>query len=377
MKLPATGYFVTVGIFRLFHTKTDIRVQFPEQTVAQMTGSDKFSLLSCKWTVVDDELHGNGRLRNFLERDRFRIFRRAERISDRNIRNSGNCHDRSDPGFFDFHFIQTVKFIKFADLYFLLFVRIMMVDEHHFLIDCDRSVVHFADTDPSHIFIIIDRTDQNLSWSFRIALRSRNVIDDRLKQRFHIFLFIGQIQNGNSGFSGCIDKRAVQLLVGCVQIHEKFQYFIDHFVRTCFRAVDLVDADDDRKIQLQRFAEYEFGLRHCALKCIDNEDDTVDHFQNTFHLAAEIGMSRCVDDVDLCSFVKNCGIFREDRDSAFSLNIVGIHDTFRNFLILAEYTALFEQFIDQCCLTVVDMGDDRNISDVFSFCLHNITLFLL
>ena len=52
-------------------------------------------------------------------------------------------------------------------------------------------------------------------------------------------------------------------------------------------------------------------------------------------------MSGRIDDVDLGSFVIDSSIFGENRDSTFSLNIVGVHDTFRNILIFAEYTALF------------------------------------
>ena len=52
-------------------------------------------------------------------------------------------------------------------------------------------------------------------------------------------------------------------------------------------------------------------------------------------------MSGRIDDVDLGSFVIDCSIFGENRDSTLSFNIIGVHDTFRNILILTENTTLF------------------------------------
>ena len=46
-----------------------------------MSGSDEFTFLSGKRGIIDDKVHGNRRFRNFLERNRLRMFRGAERIS--------------------------------------------------------------------------------------------------------------------------------------------------------------------------------------------------------------------------------------------------------------------------------------------------------
>ena len=47
-----------------------------------------------------------------------------------------------------------------------------------------------------------------------------------------------------------------------------------------------------------------------------------------------------VDDVDFGIFVINSCIFGKNRDTTFPLDIVGVHDTFLDFLIRTEYTAL-------------------------------------
>ena len=85
MKLTTSGYFETVSTVSLLHTKADIGVQLTEQTVAQMTGSDEFSFCTGERAVIDIKLHGDGRLRNLLERNCFRRFRCTQSISDMQI----------------------------------------------------------------------------------------------------------------------------------------------------------------------------------------------------------------------------------------------------------------------------------------------------
>ena len=81
-------------------------------------------------------------------------------------------------------------------------------------------------------------------------------------------------------------------------------------------------------------------------------------------------MSGSVHDIDLSSFIIYSSVFTQDRDSPFPLEIIGVHDPFLYCLIFAKYTALPEQTIYQCGFAVVNMGDDRHVSDIFSFLLH-------
>ena len=140
-----------------------------------MTGSYKFTFLTCQRAVIYHKMHGDGRLGDLLERDRFRIFHVTQGITDVNLRDTGNSNDRTDACFLYFYFIQTFKFIQFTYLYFFLLGRIVMVHQHHFLVDSDLTVVYFTDTDTTYIFIVVDGTDQNLGTCIRITLRSRDV----------------------------------------------------------------------------------------------------------------------------------------------------------------------------------------------------------
>ena len=174
-----------------------------------MAAGNIFSFFAGQRRIVYNKLHGDCRLRNFLEGNRAGIVRRTERVSDMNIRNTGNSHDGADVRFFHFCFVQAVKFIQLADFNLFLLVRFMVIDNYYFLIDADGSVIHLADSDPSYIFIIVDGTDQYLGSGFRITFGSRNILKDCLKKRNHIPAGNIHIQCGGAGFGGGKNKGAV------------------------------------------------------------------------------------------------------------------------------------------------------------------------
>ena len=110
----------------------------------------------------------------------------AEGVTDANIGNTGDGNDRANACFLDFNFIQTIKFIELADFYLGLFIGVMMVTDDNFLVYLDCAVVNLADTDTSYIFVVIDGADQYLGACIGISLGSGDIIDNGLKQGFHI-----------------------------------------------------------------------------------------------------------------------------------------------------------------------------------------------
>ena len=128
------------------------------------------------------------------------------------------------------------------------------------------------------------------------------------------------------------------------------------------------------QIQLQGLLEHEFCLGHGPFKGVHHQDHAVHHLKDTLYLAAEIGMAWRVDDIDLYTFIKYCGILRKDRDTALSLNVIGVHDALHHFLVGAEHAALAQKLIHQSGLAVVYMGNDRYVSDILAFDLHKTPL---
>ena len=51
-------------------------------------------------------------------------------------------------------------------------------------------------------------------------------------------------------------------------------------------------------------------------------------------------MTRSINDVDLGAAICYGSVLGEDSDTSFTLDIVGIHDTLSDLLVVTEYTAL-------------------------------------
>ena len=129
--------------------------------------------------------------------------------------------------------------------------------------------------------------------------------------------------------------------------------------------VDLVDDHDDPVAQLQRTAQHEAGLRHRPFGGIHQQDDAVDHLQDALHLAAEVGVARGVNDVNLGVAVLDSGVLGQDSDAALPLQVVGVHDALHRLLILAVHAALLQHLIHQRGLAVVNVGDNSYVSQFF------------
>ena len=79
-------------------------------------------------------------------------------------------------------------------------------------------------------------------------------------------------------------------------------------------------------------------------------------------------MTGRIDDVDLDFAVTNRSVFGHDGDAALAFEVEAVHHALDDSLVVAEGSALLEHGIDQSCLAVVDVRDDRDVADVVSGC---------
>ena len=98
-----------------------------------------------------------------------------------NICNTRNSNDRTNSSIIYFYFIKTIKFIKLADFYFFIYGWIMMVYKESILINTNRTILYFTDTDSANILIIVDCTDKNLCICIRVTSWSWDMLDDGLQ----------------------------------------------------------------------------------------------------------------------------------------------------------------------------------------------------
>ena len=73
-----------------------------------------------------------------------------------------------------------------------------------------------------------------------------------------------------------------------------------------------------------------------------------------------------VDDVELDAAVADRGVLGEDRDALLALEVHRVHDALVDVLVRAERAGLPEHRVDERRLAVVDVGDDRDVAEVFA-----------
>ena len=163
-----------------------------------------------------------------------------------------------------------------------------------------------------------------------------------------------------------VDHREVELLVGRAELVEQVERLVDDPLRPRAGAVDLVDDDDRLQALLQRLHRDEARLRHRAFDRVDQQQHAVDHAQHALDFAAEVGVARRVDDVDVHVAVIDRAVLGEDRDAALALEVVAVHHPLADVLVLGERARLHQQLVDERGLAVVDVGDDGDVAEVLA-----------
>jgi hypothetical protein len=134
--------------------------------------------------------------------------------------------------------------------------------------------------------------------------------------------------------------------------------------------VGLVDDEDDGQVRGERLAQHEAGLRQRSFGGVDEQQHAVDHREAAFHLAAEVGVAGCVDDVDdrhraVRVLPMHGGVLRQDRDALFLLEVAGVHQAFDCIVTaVVQGTGLPQHRIDQGRLAMIDVSDDGDVTKI-------------
>ena len=243
----------------------------------------------------------------------------------------------------------------------------MVIGDHDILILPDDAALDAADTDTADIIVVVDGGDEHLQLAVFVSLGRRHIFQNLIKQGAQIGAGYIRIERGRTRSARAEDHRAVQLLVVCVQLHEQLENLVLHLFDAGVRLVDLIDDDDDAMVQLQSTLQHEAGLGHRALGRVHQQQNAVDHLQDTLDLTAEVRVAGGIDDIDLHAVIVHRRILGQNRDAAFALEVARVHDALGGRLILAVDAALTEHLVHQRGLAVVNVRDDRNVSQIFSY----------
>ena len=271
--------------------------------------------------------------------------------------------------------LEPVKLIDGRDLGLGRKLGRVIVAEGDLLVLPQASPLDAAHGDTAHIVIIVDGGNQHLKRPLRIAGRRVNMGNDGFKQGSQVGSCLTGREAGRSFPGRTEHHRAVQLFVGGVQLQKKLQNFVHHVVRARIRAVYLVDDDDDLVVEFQCLLQDKPRLGHGPFKGVHQQQNAIDHFQGTLHLAAKIGMPGGIHNVDLNAIEFCRRILGQNGDAALPLDISGIHDPFVYNLVVPEDAALFEHLVYQRRLAMVNMGDNGDVAQIISNCFQTFSFF--
>ena len=221
---------------------------------------------------------------------------------------------------------------------------------------------HFA-----QVIICFQRGHHDLQTAVGIHVGAGAVLQDCIKEGSQVLAFIVHMELGNAVSGRAVNEREIELFIIRFQFDKQVQDFAFHIGNALVRTVDFIDDDDWFQLMFQCLAENVLRLGHWAFMGIYQQENAIYHVEDTFYFAAEICMPWGINDIDFHAVVHDRGIFCQNGNASFPFNRVGVHDTFCHFLVISENMALFQHGIHKSRLAMVDMGDNGNVTDIFSF----------
>ena len=234
------------------------------------------------------------------------------------------------------------------------------------LAGADRPVADPAERQAAEVGRGVEVGDVRLQRVVGVVLGRRDPLQHQVEQGGEVGSLDPLLERRPAGFGVGVDDREVDLVGVGVEVDEELVDLLDDLGDAGVGAVDLVDDEDHRQLRLQRLAQDEAGLRQRPLGGVDQQQDAVDHRQGALDLAAEVGVAGGVDDVELDVAAVDGGVLGEDRDPLLALEVHRVHHPLGDVLALAEGAGLPQHRVDQRRLAVVDVGDDRDVSEVVS-----------
>ena len=223
--------------------------------------------------------------------------------------------------------------------------------------------------EPADVVVPVEHGDPELQPHGRVEAGRRHRGQDRLEQRLQRLALDLEVGGGRARPGVGVEDRELELVLGGLQVDEQVVDLVQDLGRARVRAVDLVDDHDRRQPRLQRLLEHEAGLGQRALGGVHQQQHPVDQRQRALDLGAEVGVAGGVHDVDVDVLVVDGRVLGHDRDALLALQVHRVHDPLGDGLVLAEEPRLPEHGVDQGGLAVVDVGDDRNVTDAVAL-LH-------
>lgn len=256
---------------------------------------------------------------------------------------------------------QTLEDHQLAD-FGLLHRHAVTACECDVLARTQRAARELAHGDAARVGRVFERGDEQLGSSLGHH-RFGNLVDDGVEQRDNRIRGFVPLVRHPALLGRAVDGLVVELVLGGVEReHQVEDLFVDH-LGAAVGLVDLVDDDDGLLAQRQRLLQHETRLGHRPLEGVDEQQHAVAHVEHALHLAAEVGVSRGVDDVDFVVLVDDRNVLRENRDTAFTFQVVVVQNQFAGLLgVVAQNVSGKYHFVNERGLSVVHVCNNGDIA---------------
>jgi hypothetical protein len=251
--------------------------------------------------------------------------------------------------------------------------RAVAVHHRHAVVLLDPPVDQASDDQPAHVVVPVQRGGAELQALVLVHLRRGHGGQQRVEERDQRAAVVVEGALGDALARVGVDHWELELILVGVQVDEQVVHLVQHLSGARVLAVDLVDDHHRGEAGFQRLLEHEARLGQGALGRVDEQEDAVHQGEGALHLAAEVGVARGVDDVDLDPSVVHGGVLGHDRDALLPLEVDGVHDPLHHVLVGAEDAGLPEHGVHQGGLAVVDVGNDGDVADIGAL-RHEVTL---
>ena len=351
-----------VGGITVLNTERNILKELTIESCAEVTGGDELALLTCEGRVVDREGHLHSGLTDLDELEGLDLGGGADCVTDSYVLTTGEANDVTDLSLGYGNALKAVKLVYGNDLGGTRLTVAVIVADSDSLALLYNASLDTAYTYSTDELVVVYGGDEELEGIILLTVGSGHILEYSVEKGCKILAGSMRIKGGCTRSARAEEHGRVELLVGRVKLQKELKDLVTYLVKTGVGTVDLVNNDYNSVIHLKSLLEHKACLGHRSLGSVDEKDNAVYHLKNTLYLSAEICVAGCIDNVDLNVLVMDRGIFCKDGDSALSFKVVRVHYSIFHFLIVAINTALTKHFVNQSCLSVVNVSDNCNIS---------------
>src|SRR5437867_5458647 len=282
--------------FRIVNLKRNIAARLANEALANIPRRHKSSFAPGKRRVVDQNVHANRRRIDIYELKRRPFFAVCEGFADIHSLETGKPNDVAGGRVFYFHLLQSRIGKKGRDRG--PFMTAIAVNADDGIPDCNATADDAPERNSSEIIAVIEIRHEHLKEWLAGNFWRRHMLHNRLEKRRHIFAVFVHFAHGKTVFRAGVNDWEIELLISRLQLDEEIENLVQDFVRARVFPVDLINDNNRLQFVLHRLAQNKTRLCLWPIVRIDNKQHAVHHFHDPLDFAAEIGVTRCVDDVD-------------------------------------------------------------------------------